>query len=102
LGDGFISVPMEVMDDESDAINEEQTQIIQDLIDHASPPFHAKIRVERGNARIVLPDIAKEENADLVVMGTVARVGIPGLLIGNTVASVISNLDCAVLAVKPD
>ena len=38
---------------------------------------------------------------DLVVMGTVSRTGIPGLLIGDTAEVILNNLECSVLAVKP-
>ena len=34
-------------------------------------------------------------------MGTVARSGVPGLLIGNKAEKVLSGIDCTVLAVKP-
>jgi len=37
----------------------------------------------------------------LVVMGTVSRGGIPGLLIGNTAERLIDRIDCALLTVKP-
>ena len=36
-----------------------------------------------------------------LVMGTVARTGIPGLLIGNTAETVLDRARCSVLAVKP-
>jgi universal stress protein E len=39
---------------------------------------------------------------DLVVMGTVARAGIAGMLIGNTAERVLRKLRCSVLIVKPD
>jgi len=39
--------------------------------------------------------------ADLVVMGTVARTGIAGWLIGNTAEAILEQLQCSVLAVKP-
>lgn len=52
-------------------------------------------------ARDVVPAVAQELNADLVVMGTVSRTGIPGLLIGNTAEVILNNLECSVLAVKP-
>jgi len=35
-------------------------------------------------------------------MGTVARTGIPGLIIGNTAESILSDIDCSLLAVKPE
>ena len=38
---------------------------------------------------------------DLIVMGTVARTGIPGLIIGNTAESTLSQIHCSVLAVTP-
>jgi nucleotide-binding universal stress UspA family protein len=40
-------------------------------------------------------------SADLVVMGTVARTGISGLIIGNTAEAILDQLMCSVLAVKP-
>ena len=38
----------------------------------------------------------------LVVMGTVSRGGIPGLLMGNTAERMFDRIDCALLTVKPD
>jgi nucleotide-binding universal stress UspA family protein len=35
-------------------------------------------------------------------MGTVARTGIPGLLIGNTAEGVLNQVDCSLLALKPE
>ena len=43
----------------------------------------------------------KKLQADLVVMGTVARTGIAGLLIGNTAEAILEQVQCSVLAVKP-
>ncbi|MHA1165717.1 MAG: universal stress protein [Alphaproteobacteria bacterium] len=60
-----------------------------------------KMHLGKGDARNVIPELARELHADLVVMGTVARTGIPGLLIGNTAETILDQLDCSVLAVKP-
>lgn len=43
-----------------------------------------------------------EHNIDLVIMGTLARAGIQGFLIGNTAESVIHMTHCSILTVKPD
>lgn len=48
-----------------------------------------------------LPKLAKSLEADLVVMGTVSRVGFAKVVIGNTAETVLSQLDCSVLTVKP-
>lgn len=64
---------------------------------YLAPRFHLR----EGMARDVVPAVAQELEADLVVMGTVSRTGIPGLLIGNTAEVILNNLECSVLAVKP-
>jgi len=55
----------------------------------------------KGKAREELPNYANSIDADLVVMGTVARVGIPGFIIGNTAESILYRLNQSVFAIKP-
>jgi universal stress protein E len=66
--------------------------------DYLSPQFHLK----RGAPSNIIPETAKQLKADLVVMGTVSRTGISGFIIGNTAESILEQLQCSVLAVKPD
>ncbi len=40
-------------------------------------------------------------DADLVIMATVCRTGIPGLIVGNTAETVMNKVDCSILAIKP-
>ena len=52
------------------------------------------------------PDFAILEHIDkhdveLLVMGTVARTGIPGFIVGNTAERLLPRIPCSVLAVKP-
>lgn len=68
-----------------------------DTLDYLKP----KIQLVKGFARKEIPALAKQINADLVVMGTVARTGIPGFIIGNTAESILNQIDCSVLAIKP-
>lgn len=58
-------------------------------------------RLIKGDPRTRLPRFAQARNMDLIVLGTVGRAGFPGLLIGNTAESVLAQVRCAVLAVKP-
>lgn len=60
-----------------------------------------KTHLPKGRAQDVIPDLARKLEVDLVVMGTVGRTGISGLLIGNTAESILSQIECSVLAVKP-
>lgn len=59
-------------------------------------------RLVRGAPERVIVEQSRELGADLVVMGTVARTGLPGVFIGNTAENIINSLECSVLAVKPD
>jgi hypothetical protein len=45
---------------------------------------------------------SKAHEVGLIVMGTVIRTGIPGLLIRNTAETVPQQVRCSMLAVKPD
>ena len=56
----------------------------------------------KGDAGELIPDLAIQERADLVIMGTVGRTGIAGFFIGNTAEKVLDVVDCSVLTVKPD
>lgn len=61
----------------------------------------AQVHLIKGEPGEVIPRVAKERRVELIVMGTVARTGIPGLFIGNTAERVLGSVDCSVLAVKP-
>lgn len=56
----------------------------------------------RGRAGEIIPTLAREKQIDLIVMGTVARTGIPGFFIGNTAEEVLDQVGCSVVALKPD
>jgi universal stress protein E len=58
--------------------------------------------LRRGEPAEVIPEFVVAEGIDLVVMGTVARAGLAGMLIGNTAERVLRKLPCSVLTVKPN
>ena len=49
-----------------------------------------------------ISELAKREHIDLIVMGTIARTGIKGALMGNTAEQVLDRIECSILAIKPD
>jgi len=57
--------------------------------------------VLRGEPWDAIPEFVESNGIDVVVMGTVARTGIPGFIIGNTAERVLQRLRGSVLAVKP-
>jgi len=60
------------------------------------------VHLIKGSPLQLIPDFLRGEDADLVVMGTVARSGVAGMIMGNTAEQILSEVDCSVLAVKPN
>ncbi len=64
--------------------------------DYLAPKLHTL----KGETSTVLPDIAEQLRAGLIVMGTAARTGLPGLLIGNTSEALVHRSDSSLLIVR--
>ena len=61
-----------------------------------------QVETRQGEAHTVISACAQEHQIDLVVLGTVARQGLTGILIGNTAEQILDDLECAVLTLKQD
>lgn len=59
-------------------------------------------RLVKGPPERVIAEQCRMLRADVLVMGTVARTGLEGVIIGNTAENIINSVECPVLAVKPD
>ena len=59
------------------------------------------VHMVQGRPGTAIPELMKREGAELLVMGTVCRTGIPGFFIGNTAEMILGQVDCSVLTVKP-
>lgn len=69
--------------------------------DDTSEYLNPQTHVRKGPPGEVVAETARRIGAEVIVMGTVGRTGIPGLLIGNAAEEILSRIDCAVVAVKP-
>ncbi len=69
----------------------------EDTLDFLKPQTH----LIKGWASKEIPALSKLIDADIVVMGTVARTGVPGFIMGNTAETILNQLNCSVLALKP-
>jgi len=61
-----------------------------------------QMRLIEGDPVHVIPEFTRTNRSDLIVMGSVGRVGVAGMLIGNTAEQILAKVRCSVLAVKPD
>jgi nucleotide-binding universal stress UspA family protein len=59
------------------------------------------VHLLKGRPASMISAYTREQGIDLVVMGTLGRIGIPGLFIGNTAEDVLRETQTPVLAVKP-
>lgn len=59
------------------------------------------IHIAEGDPEDVVEAINKELDADLVVIGTVGREGLAGVLLGNTAERIVDRVPCDVLVIKP-
>jgi nucleotide-binding universal stress UspA family protein len=86
------------------ARHEAMERLIEECRSHDSEDAGVPLvpRLVRGQPEQVIEAQSRELDADVVVMGTVARTGLSGLFIGNTAENIINSLECPVVAVKPD
>jgi len=76
---------------------------LQQLSDALSPqPCKTTLSLAPGIPWQVIRTTARRVAADVIVMGSVGRGGLPGLLIGNTAEKVLHAAEASVLIVKPD
>jgi nucleotide-binding universal stress UspA family protein len=69
---------------------------------YALQDLKARVYMLKGEPGHLIPQLAAKLEAGLIVMGTVSRTGVAGLLIGNTAERILRQADCSVLTVKPD
>jgi universal stress protein E len=62
----------------------------------------AQVHISNDPADLAILDHIERHDIELLVMGTVARAGIPGLITGNTAERLLPQIPCSVLAVKPE
>ena len=63
-------------------------------------PRAVATRVELGDARMVICDVAKEVEADWVIVGSHGRRGFQKLVLGSVASHVVTHASCSVLVVK--
>ncbi len=82
-------------------LERESTELVQRLDSDSGGYLAPQLHLRQGNPRQVIPQLVEQLGADLVVMGTLSRSGIPGFLIGNTAEAILDSLGCSVVTLKP-
>lgn len=71
------------------------------LADYGMTLDAPQVHFAKGSPAALIAEVAAGLPADLIVLGSVGRTGVPGFFIGNTAESVIQSTTAPVLTVKP-
>ncbi|QDU39013.1 Universal stress protein E [Maioricimonas rarisocia] len=104
--EGYLRTASRMRGDDVDQMVRAQEQEAERRVRETTAPWEEsgveiEAHVEHGPDHVVIAWLASRLNPDLVILGTFARGGLPGLLVGNIAESLLDELDCSVLAVKP-
>ena len=72
-------------------------EIGEDLYAALAPRPH----LLQGEPKKTISSLATDVDADLVILGSIARKGLAGMIFGNTAEALLDELPCSVLAIKP-
>ncbi|NNE00314.1 MAG: universal stress protein [Pirellulaceae bacterium] len=88
---------------EIETANREQVSMLLSnfLKPHGSDVSDSNIHLLYGEAPQSITDFIGRNDVDLVVMGTIARSGLSGIVMGNTAEQILNTIECSVLALKP-
>ena len=79
----------------------ESAAYLQHVVDtHSDAGVPLNMIIGRGKIERAIPKIAKEENADLIVMGTRGRAGLENIVMGSVAEAVIAHAHCPVMLVR--
>lgn len=96
-------VSQDEIDEMKKKIKKERSEQLEYLLDHNHIPHTvSNTHLREGGSEDVTKQAIVDLKIDVVVMGSVARSGIPGLLIGNKAEKTLNTINCTVLTVKPD
>lgn len=107
--DGFITVDDDRMETDLAKIHTEREEALDKLLtelddtlgnnvlDYLKPQKH----IVHGYPRREIAATTASLDTDIIVMGTVARLGVPGFIMGGTAEETIHQIKCAVVGIKP-
>ena len=80
----------------------DERQMFDDFLEkHGMDANQENVHLLKGTTNEVISDFIFRNGIDLLVMGTIARSGLSGALIGNNAEQILGSIECSVLALKP-
>ena len=85
---------------EHEAVHRERVQALLSAYPLAMIDHH--LHLPRDTPHEAIISLVDRHRIDLIVMGTVSRTGLPGLIIGNAAEKILSAVQCSVMTIKPE
>lgn len=95
------SLPEEEYAARLDAIKSAAQGEIDELLSGSVFDGESVVHVGKRPPHLAIREAVEHLQPDLLVMGTVSRGGLPGILVGSTAERLLDRVDCSLLAVKP-
>lgn len=74
---------------------------LQTIIQSAKIGNTFNLQHVKGLPSTLIPEFVQTQGVDLLIMGSLARTGIPGFLMGNTAEDILQKIECTSLTLKP-
>ncbi len=95
--------PPELLQPYAEEVKEAAGAALEELIKpYQSALASHGVHLVSGRPAEAIRRLVAREKIDLLVMGTLVRTGLEGLLIGNTAEKLLGDVECSVLALKPE
>lgn len=79
----------------------ELARFVRERFSDLIPSVRANEKVELGTPDVNIVEQAKREGADLIVISTHGRSGLPHILLGSVTEKVVRHAPCPVLSIRP-
>jgi len=98
----WLSIPEGEITQALEGADHTHRMAIKRVIDESGIAAGFRLHRKRGKPSTIIPQFVKDEKIDMLVMGTVARTGIKGFIMGNTAEAILHTLTCSLIAFKPE
>lgn len=98
----WIKVSPEDLNQQIESAKQQHEEALQSVIDASGIGGDMVLHPLHGTPDDEIPNCVDETEIDVLVMGTLARTGIPGVVIGNTAENILQNVSCSLVALKSE
>ena len=84
-----------------EARDQQNKRLIQFLNRNTAEHLRYRVHLRQGSPEREIPIVARNHNINLVIVGSVGRSGLDGLMVGNTAEHLLCDSNLSILTVKP-